>query len=597
MDYNTRWALLRELQEHYKEFVDFLDDVLVNLLHYGKATRIQRDIANTLQYDPANYLLVEAQRGEAKTTITSAYAIWHLIQNPSARVLVISAAGDMASQISSLMFRILFGMEVLECMRPCGDMMNASAKNFDVHHDLKGIDKSPSVVSKGADSNIQGFRADLVIGDDIESKKNSKTAMAREVLLGIIDEFTAICSNGKIVLLGTPQSSNSVYNILPSRGCTVRIWTGRYPTPKQRPLYGDLLAPIIVKDIEEHPELQTGGGIDGDQGQVTDPIMFSEEKHQRKELQIGDTNYQLQYMLNTSLLDANKQVLKIEDAMFMSIPPDKVYSEYMYGRGQGNQIVVPQSSALVGKRVYRPMECLTQCILSYQGRRMDIDPAGGGANGDEVGIAVTYYCNGYVYVPYCGGIKGGYDEATLDKILDLAEKYKANPICVEKNFGNGMFTALLIARARARGTKVSIEEVYNTGCKELRMADVLEPLFSGHKIIFDESLIEQDIQEISKYPLTTRKIYSLWHQINGLTRDKGCLAHDDKIDALSMACAHWANYLSVDSAKAAQAKARAEHQKWLANPLGLDKSELIQTTRYRGSIGRNRGYVGNKFTI
>lgn len=598
MDCNTRWALLRELQNHYKEFVDFLDDVMVNLLHYGRTTRIQRDIANTLQYDPANYLLVEAQRGEAKTTITSAYAIWYLIQNPSARVLVISAAGDMASQISSLMFRILFGMEVLECMRPCGDMMNASAKNFDVHHDLKGIDKSPSVVSKGADSNIQGFRADLVIGDDIESKKNSKTAVAREVLLGIIDEFTAICSNGKIVLLGTPQSANSVYNILPSRGCTVRIWTGRYPTAKQRPLYGDLLAPLIVKDIEEHPELQIGGGVNGDEGQVTDPVMFSEEKHQRKELQIGETNYQLQYMLNTSLLDANKQVLKIEDAMFMPIPPDKVYSEYMYGRGQGNQITVPQQSALVGKRIFRPMESLTNCILPYQSKRMDVDPAGGGANGDETGIAVTYYCNGYVYVPYCCGIKGGYDDIALDKILDTAVKYDVKVICVEKNFGNGMFTSLLIARARTRNIKLNIEEVYNTSCKELRMADVLEPLFSGHKIIFDEAMIDIDMESLVKYPLTTRKIYSLWHQINGLTRNKGCLAHDDRLDALAMACSYWAEFLSVDSKKAAQAKARAEHQKWLANPLGLDKSELIQTTRYRNSMmSRSRGYVGSKFTI
>lgn len=580
MDINTRWAILKELQIHYKEFVDFLDDVLVNLLHYGTATRVQRDIANTLQYEQTSYLLIEAQRGEAKTTITAAYAIWCLIQNPALRVLVISAAGDMASQISSLMFRILFGMDVLECMRPHGDMMNASAKNFDVHHDLKGIDKSPSVVSKGADSNVQGFRADLLIGDDIESKKNSKTAVSRETLLEIINEFTSICSNGKIVLLGTPQSADSVYNILPSRGCTVRIWTGRYPTEKQLSNYGELLAPLILQDIKNTPSLMTGGGVLGNQGQVTDPIMFNEEKHRQKELQLGETNYQLQFMLNTTLLDKQKQVLKIEDAMFMAIPLDKVYADYMYGRGMGNMLTVPNESSLVNKKIYRPMECLTESILSYQGKRMDIDPAGGGANGDEVGIAVTYYCNGYVYVPYCGGVRGGFDEVVMNKILDIAVEYKVTNINVEKNMGNGMFTALLIAAARARNIKVGIEEVYNTGNKEQRMADVLEPLFSGHKIIFNEDLINKDIVEIAEYPQTKRKIYSLWYQITNLTRYRKCLAHDDKIDALSMAALHWSQYMAVDSKRIIEKQKQSEYAKWKANPLGLDKNELIQTMRY-----------------
>ena len=228
---------------------------------------------------------------------------------------------------------------------------------------------------------------------------------------------------------------------------------------------------------------------------------------------------------------------------------------------------------------------------------MDIDPAGGGANGDETGIAITYYCNGYIYVPYCCGIKGGYDETALDKILDLAVKYDVKQINVEKNFGNGMFTALLVARARTRNIPIGVEEVYNTGCKELRMADVLEPLFSGHKIIFDEAMIDIDMESLVKYPLTTRKVYSLWHQINGLTRDKGCLAHDDRLDALAIACAYWADFLSVYSKRAAEHKAKAEHMKWLANPLMLDKSELLQTSRYRNSIMNNKGYVGNKFTI
>ena len=39
---------------------------------------------------------------------------------------------------------------------------------------------------------------------------------------------------------------------------------------------------------------------------------------------------------------------------------------------------------------------------------------------------------------------------------------------------------------------------------------------------------------------------SLVYQMTRLTRERGCLRHDDRLDALAMACSHWVDRISQD---------------------------------------------------
>ena len=55
---------------------------------------------------------------------------------------------------------------------------------------------------------------------------------------------------------------------------------------------------------------------------------------------------------------------------------------------------------------------------------------------------------------------------------------------------------------------------------------------SAHRIIFNAETIKQDIDSIQHYPLETRMSYSLFGQISNITLEKGCLRHDDRLDAL-----------------------------------------------------------------
>src|SRR5574337_164733 len=162
----TRWKKLDLLQRHYKSFFLFLEDAMAHL-GFG-VTEIQEDIANFLQYGPA-YLMVQAQRSQAKTTITACFAVWSLIHEPRTRVLVLSAGGTQANEISTLIVRLILTMDELECLRP--DKTNGdrtSVEAFDVHYTLKGVDKSPSVACVGITGNLQGKRADILIADDVE---------------------------------------------------------------------------------------------------------------------------------------------------------------------------------------------------------------------------------------------------------------------------------------------------------------------------------------------------------------------------------------------------------------------------------------------
>lgn len=137
--------------------------------------------------------------------------------------------------------------------------------------------------------------------------------MSRELLEDLTKEFESVCAIGDIVYLGTPQSTESIYNNLPGRGYAIRIWTGRYPTFEQQENYGDMLAPMLVQDMIIDPTLRSGCGLDGMQGYPTCPEMFGEETLLEKELSQGAAKFQLQFMLNTKLTDEGRYPLKLRN--------------------------------------------------------------------------------------------------------------------------------------------------------------------------------------------------------------------------------------------------------------------------------------------
>jgi hypothetical protein len=571
----ARWAKVHTLQQAYPHFTPFLQDMMTEL-GFG-TTEIQSEIGQFLEHGP-EYLMVQAQRGQAKTTITAIFAVWCLIHNPKWRVLIVSAGSTQATEISTLIVKLILSVDILESMRPDrnnGDRTSVEA--FDLHYSLKGVDKSPSVACVGITSNLQGKRADLLIADDVESLKNSQTAVMRAQLLNITRDFSSICSDGRIIYLGTPQSIESIYNTLPASGFVVRIWPGRVPNKTQLKHYGKALAPSIARRAEQHPESTEGHGMDGKQGAPTDTYL-TDEILLKKELAQGQAFFQLQHMLLTALTDAMRFPLKTENLIAMRLDGENLPLKVV--RSMNEQTMKQWS---VDGRTFLTSTALSvsQETASPQGRILYIDPAGGGINGDESAYAVVDLLNSNLYIQDLGGVPGGHDP---DKLAELASKvvqWRPTVIKIEKNMGFGLFREVIqpVIKAACELAGVpmpAIEDDLVTGQKEARIIGTIEPVLGRGSLVINEEILARESESVSRYDIKTRITYSFLFQLATLTRDKNSLKHDDRLDALEGAVRHFSAALAVDQTKAIEALKQRELAAFISNPLSLPSHILRQ---------------------
>ena len=590
-----RWSDLKLLQEHYADFNTLLVEVMEDVMGFT-CTEIQQDIGEYVANGP-QYRMVQAQRGEAKTTITAIYAVWRIIHDPSTRILIISAGSDMATEIANWVIQIINNMPELECLRPdrsAGD--RSSVTGYDIHYTLKGPEKSASITCIGITSNMQGKRADVLIADDIESAKNSQTQTQRNRIHHLTLDFTSICSKGDIIWLGTPQSIDSVYNTLPGRGVEIRIWPGRYPTLKEQEDYEGFLAPLVAERLAADPSLRTGGGPTGDRGKPLDSVLLNEDDLTKKEIDQGAAYFQLQHMLSTKLTDADRFPLKLSQIRFMSIDCqfDPISSKLtstvapmtlQFVRTEQNQIKLPDGFPIKDK-MYRVQ--LAEDFAPLVGPHMYVDPSGGGKNGDELAYAVTAFLAGRVYTLDWGGFPGGLTDDALDALTKVAVKWQPQQIDIEQNYGNGALKSVWQPKL-LKEHKCAIEEVWETGQKELRIIDILEPVLGSGRLIVDEDLIYKDIERTQKYPLDKRSTYSLLWQLSRLTRDKGSLIHDDRLDALAGSVRHWVELLAIDDEKQKAAARDKAYREMMSNPLGNGRP----VPNWKGSLHN----VANKFNL
>ena len=91
-----------------------------------------------------------------------------------------------------------------------------------------------------------------------------------------------------------------------------------------------------------------------------------------------------------------------------------------------------------------------------------------------------------------------------------------------------------------------------------------------HRLIIDEKLIKED------YESAPEPSYSLFYQMTRLTKDRGAIIHDDRLEALAMAVNYWTEQMDADSETiAAQQKLDAfngEIQRFIDQAVGGGKS-------------------------
>lgn len=543
-------------------------------------TAVQYDIANFLQ-EPGTRKVIEAFRGIGKSWITVAYVLWVLYKDPQKKILVVSASKPLADEFSTFAMRLLEEIPELAHLKP-SDSQRQSKIAWDVGPALPA--KAPSVKSVGITGQITGSRADLIIPDDIEVPNNSATQLEREQLASRIEEFESVLTpkdDSSIVYLGTPQCEQSVYNLLPGRGFTVRVWPARFPNETQRPTYGDRLAPSVCRALDSKPHLA---------GCPVEPKRFPEEVLLSKEQGMGRSTFALQFMLDTSLGDANRYPLKISDLIIMDLHPKEAPRKVSWASGYDQMINDPTlpNLALDGDRYHRPLFVSTEEPVPYQAGVLAIDPSGRG--GDELGYAVIKYLHGLLYVSDWGGIQGvGYSDEVLTKLAEIARDQGVTNVHIESNFGDGMFTKLFQPILQ-KYHQCSIEEVRHNSQKEKRIIDTLEPVLNQHRLILDKKLIRKDYDTAlaTQHGFEVARTYSGIYQMTRITRDKGCLLHDDRLDALAIGVAFWIDQMNRDIDRLVQKTQEAEVQKLIKETL-LHQVQLFPKETRRSTLVGVRG--------
>ena len=529
---------LKLLKDDFKLFLQALWAQL-DLPH---PTRAQYAIADYLQYGPKR-LQIQAFRGVGKSWITGAFVLWTLFKDNEKKIMIISASKERADNMSIFLQKLIMETPWLKHMQPSDDSARWSRISFDIKCPPH---QAPSVKSVGITGQLTGSRADLMILDDIEVPGNSMTEFMREKLLQLCTEAESILTpknDSRIMYLGTPQTTFTIYRKLAERNYKPFVWPARYPRKVSQ--YEGLLAPQLVEDID--------GGADP--WGVTDPDRFDNEDLIEREASMGRSNFMLQFMLDTSLSDAQKFPLKCSDLIITSVNPSTAPESVVWCSDPQNVIKDLPTVGLPGDYFYSPMQ-LQGDWSSYTETICSIDPSGRGT--DETAAAFISQRNGFLYLHEMRAYRDGYSDKTLLDILKGCKKYDVTKLVIETNFGDGIVAELFRKHLQQTKQAIDIEEVRANVRKEDRIIDTLEPVLNQHRLVVNRSVVEWDYNSNKEAAPEERLLYMLFYQMSRMCREKGAVKHDDRLDCLAQGVKYFTDALAISAQEEIKLRKREE---------------------------------------
>ncbi len=526
------------------DFRYFLTAVWTHL-NLPTPTRAQLCIAEYLQHGPKR-LQIQAFRGVGKSWITAAFVLWTLYNDSDKKIMVVSASKDRADSFSIFCQRLILEVEWLSHLKPKNDDQRWSRVSFDVGPAKPH--QAPSVKSVGITGQLTGSRADLMVLDDVEVPNNSMTELQREKLLQLVTECESILTpkkESRIMFLGTPQTTFTIYNKLRERNYKPFVWPARYP--RKTEMYEGLLAPQLVNDLDQTKDNLVWRPTDS---------RFNENDLLEREAAMGRSNFMLQFMLDTSLSDAEKFPLKFADLIVYPINPTQGPENIIWCSDPRNVIKDLPAVGLPGDYFYSPMQTQGDWT-EYQETICSVDPSGRGT--DETAAVYISQLNGFLYVHAVRAYRDGYSDNTLLDILKGCKKYKATKLIVETNFGDGIVAELFKKHLIQTKQGIDVEEVRATVRKEDRIIDALEPIMNQHRLVVDPKIIEWDYRSNPDAPPESRLLYMLFYQMSRMCKEKGAVKHDDRLDALAQGVKYFTDAMSIS---ANQEIIRRKNEEW-----------------------------------
>jgi hypothetical protein len=512
-------------------------------LQLPKPTRAQLAMAKYLQHG-GKRIQLQMFRGCGKSWVTAAFVLWTLFCDRDKKIMVVSASKQRADDFSIFCQRCILDFSWLNHLAPTDDDQRWSRISFDVAGCRPA--QSPSVKSVGIGGQLTGSRADIIIADDIEVPNNSATDLMREKLLQLVTEFESVLTpkpDSRVVFLGTPQTTFTIYRTLRDRGYTPMVWPARYP--KVLVGYEDVLAEELQGDIDRN-------GLEALTWKPTD-TRFSEINLIEREQSMSRSNFMLQFMLDTSLSDALKFPLKISDIIAMPLDGKAGPSSLVWRADKSTLLDLP-AVALPGDRWHGPAE--TGPSVPWGETIVAVDPSGRGK--DETVAVILSQLNGNLFLREIYASTDGYSDTTLRGILTMAKKFSASTCLIESNFGDGLVMEVMKKHAIEMRVGLAFEEVRSHTRKEDRIIDTLEPVLQQHRLIIDSRLVTWDYQSNHDMAPEERLPRMLMYQLTRMCREKGAVKHDDRLDCLSLGVKYFQDVMAVSQVEQDKSLRRAQ---------------------------------------
>ena len=534
--------VLVALQDDFKLFLQ----ALWEQLDLPQPTRAQYAIADYLQSGPKR-LQIQAFRGVGKSWITGAFVLWTLFNNPEKKIMIISASKERADNMSIFLQKLIIETPWLNHLQPKSDEARWSRISFDVNCSPH---QAPSVKSVGITGQLTGSRADLMILDDVEVPGNSMTEMMREKLLQLCTEAESILTpknDSRIMYLGTPQTTFTIYRKLAERNYRPFVWTARYPRNQKQ--YEGLIAPQLQEDIDKGIAPWT----------PTDD-RFTEDDLVEREASMGRSNFMLQFMLDTSLSDAEKFPLKMSDLIVTAVNPTEGPENVIWCSDPRNVLKELPTVGLPGDYFHSPMQLQGEWS-PYTETIASVDPSGRGA--DETAVAYLSQRNGLIYLHEMRAYRDGYSDNTLLDILRGCKKYGVTTLVVESNFGDGIVAELFNKHIQQTKQRILVKEERANVRKEERIIDTLEPVMNQHRLIVNKSVVDWDYNSNKDEAPEKRLLYMLFYQMSRMCREKYAVKHDDRLDALAQGVKYYTESFSISANEQMKQRKRDEFQDML----------------------------------
>lgn len=563
------------------EFPFFLQELWKDRKLNQKAPldRIELDMADWIQNGP-QYRGLLGFRGAGKSYFgTTAFACFRLLQDPDRKVLVVSNKIQVMREVVTFAREWIERTWFLEHLRPVAKRKGSTDTLVEFDVEPAQEHKQPSLKACSVGAALESNRAHTILGDDLETKTNTKTFDARENLGMMVQEFIHILypdlsqidpdepdiipvkHRPEVCVFGTVKHEQNVYLKLADQGYEFRTYPIVYPTPDE--VKGALgMAPILLEDMKRGHAIYLGKEHPTAPGCPTIPRRFNASECDKRRYGVLDpatgrrkggitlSQWLMEYQLQVNLAAAMPFKLKLKDLMVMSVDRDTAPVHLVHGtRDEKESTALDIESMGHGDdKLYRPAWIDTRRAL-YTGTKAYIDPAGRGE--DKVGVAVIGHLGGFFHVKCLRGLDGGYDAATCETIADLMRKHGVREVYCERNFGGGMFDVLLEPYLRRLALKPGenplypdgwscsiIDDHYATqswGTKEQRIVEIVESFTSQHRVVIDEEVARnKDFQ----------------HQYTRLRPEKNCLGFSpNEMDALAGCFLAWRMELSLDPDK------------------------------------------------